>query len=223
MKVLAFDTALGACSAAIVEDRRVLARAFEPRRQGHAEALMPMVERVRAEACLKYADIDRLAVTVGPGTFTGLRVGLSVARGLALAMSKPLVGLTTLEVLAAAALTENEQHKDHLSVLIDARRGQVYTQSFAPDRRPLNSAAAIDIADIAAHLPPGPGGLVGSGVVIAKEMLAEQRPDLLALAGPDQPDAVIVAALGASRELTDDSTPPRPLYLRPPDAKLPTP
>ncbi len=221
MKVLAFDTALGACSAAVVESGRVLAKAFEPRTRGHAEALMPMVERVRAEACLEYEDIDRLAVTVGPGTFTGLRVGLSAARGLALAAGKPLVGLTTLEVLAAAAMLENAQHEGHVSVLIDARRGQVYRQSFGPDRRPLNNAEAIDIGNIADQLPPGPGGLAGSGVAIAAEVLRECRADLIRLDAPEQPDAVIVAALGALRELDADAAPPNPLYLRPPDAKLP--
>jgi len=100
VRILAFDTALGACSAAVWADGLVLARAFEPRSRGHAEALLPMIEAVLAEAGLRLDALDRLAVTVGPGSFAGTRVGLAAARGLALATGLPLVGVTTLEAVA---------------------------------------------------------------------------------------------------------------------------
>ncbi|MCH7931874.1 MAG: tRNA (adenosine(37)-N6)-threonylcarbamoyltransferase complex dimerization subunit type 1 TsaB, partial [Proteobacteria bacterium] len=94
MNVLALDTATAACSVALWSDGTVLAQRFATMARGHAEALMPMVEAVMAEAGLAFADLDLVATTVGPGTFTGLRVGLAAARGLALAGGLPIVGVT---------------------------------------------------------------------------------------------------------------------------------
>src|SRR5271169_756924 len=103
MKILAADTALGACSVALLDDARVFAHRFEPMERGHAEALAPMVDEAMREAGLAFAELDRLAVTTGPGTFTGQRVGLAFMRGLRVALKKPLAGITTLEAMAAAA------------------------------------------------------------------------------------------------------------------------
>src|SRR5215475_11489625 len=103
MKLLAVDTALGACSVALLEDGNVLAHVFEPMDRGHAERLAPMVDQAMKHARVDFAALDRLAVTVGPGTFTGQRVGLAFMRGLRLVLKIPLIGVTTLEVMAAAA------------------------------------------------------------------------------------------------------------------------
>src|SRR5882724_7006196 len=100
MKLLAVDTALGACSVAVLDGDTVLAHRFEEMARGHAEALAPMVEE--AMAGMDFAALDRLAVTTGPGTFTGQRVGLAFMRGLRIALHKPLIGVTTLEAIAAA-------------------------------------------------------------------------------------------------------------------------
>jgi tRNA threonylcarbamoyladenosine biosynthesis protein TsaB len=100
MKLLAVDTALGACSVAILDHQTVLAHHFVPMARGHAEALAPMVQD--AMAGIAFASLDRLAVTTGPGTFTGQRVGLAFMRGLRIALRKPLIGVTTLEAIAAA-------------------------------------------------------------------------------------------------------------------------
>src|SRR5580704_978202 len=106
IRILAVDTALGACSAAVLEGDVVRAHRFVATERGHAEALAPMVQETMREAEIAFADLDRLAVTTGPGTFTGQRVGLAFMRGLRLALKKPLAGITTLDAMAAAAMAE---------------------------------------------------------------------------------------------------------------------
>ncbi len=218
MKVLAFDTALAACSAAVWADGEVLARRRERLERGHAEALMPMVEAVRAQAGLAYDQLDRLAVTVGPGTFTGLRIGLAAARGLSLATGLPLAGVTTLEAVAAEAEQRLADAAPILAVL-DARRGQVYAQAFGPGLVAL-SAPAVLAPEAAAELVPGAhAAVVGTGAKLVRARLAPASalhfPDL-----PQLPDAAVVAAIAAGEgRIADVGAPPVPLYLRPPDAK----
>src|ERR1700694_5061493 len=103
MRVLAIDTALAACSAAVLDTGRAAIIASETRvmARGHAEAIMPLIARVMDQAEIEFAELDRIAVTTGPGSFTGLRVGISAARGIALAAAKPAIGLTTLSGFAA--------------------------------------------------------------------------------------------------------------------------
>ncbi len=100
MKILAVDTALGACSVALIEGKRTLAHRHEFMERGHAEALAPMVEKTMHDAKLEFSSLDRLAVTTGPGTFTGQRVGLAIMRGLRIALHRPLIGITTLAAMA---------------------------------------------------------------------------------------------------------------------------
>ena len=143
MIVLAFDTAQGALSAAVRDGEGELAAIFEERTRGHAEALMPMLETVLAEAALGFAGLDALAVTVGPGTFTGLRVGLAAARGLALARGLPLVGVTTLEAVAAPV---SAVAGEAVVAAFDARRDEIYLQVFddgLADARPQPDASNI--------------------------------------------------------------------------------
>src|SRR3569832_1939804 len=98
MLILAFDTSIAACSVALIRDAAILAATREVMDRGQAEALMPMIERVMESARASYRDLDRIAVTTGPGSFTGVRVGLAAARGLGLASEKPIVGVLTTEV-----------------------------------------------------------------------------------------------------------------------------
>src|ERR1700674_1714935 len=122
MRILAADTALGACSAAVLENGKLGAHAFQLMARGHAEALAPMVEHVMREAGLAFTALDRLGVTTGPGTFTGQRVGLAFMRGLALTLKLPLVGVTTLDAMAKAALASVDVGA--AVVCADARRGE---------------------------------------------------------------------------------------------------
>ncbi len=219
MNVLALDTATAACSVALWSDGTVLARRFATMARGHAEALMPMVEAVMAEAGLAFADLDLVATTVGPGTFTGLRVGLAAARGLALAGGLPIVGVTTLEALAHGTTPEQRRGRA-LAAALDARRGEVYLQAFDAGLAPLAPPAVVAPAD--AVLPAGPVALVGDGAPLVAAALERVRNDLEVLEAPRYPDVAAAAALASRRFASEGAqAPPRPLYLRPPGARPP--
>src|SRR5258707_12171327 len=124
MLILAIDTALDACAAGILDTDtgKLLAQESQPMKRGHAEALTPLIARVIKQAGLIFEALDRIAVTTGPGSFTGLRVGLSAARGLALAANKPVVGLTTLTANAPPVVSQNGEQP--VISAIDARHDQ---------------------------------------------------------------------------------------------------
>jgi tRNA threonylcarbamoyladenosine biosynthesis protein TsaB len=216
MKVLALDTCLDACSVAVCEDGSAIAALSEPMSRGHQERLAPMAAEVMARAGLTFDALGLIAVTVGPGSFTGLRVGLAFAKGLALALGLPCVGVGSLEALATSE-TGNEADGGFIVAAVDARRGQVYLQAFIDGRAamaPDALAPEIAAARLAELWPGGPAILVGSGAGLVATVLPGARiSDLLA---PD-PAAVARAAL----RLKSPYPPPRPLYLRAPDARLP--
>lgn len=220
MIVLAFDTAQGALSAAVHDGEGVLASAFELRTRGHAEELLRAIETVLAEAALGFSDLDALAVTIGPGTFTGLRVGLAAARGLALALGLPLVGITTLEAIAADVVANEGET---VVAAFDAKRGEVYLQAFDAEGAPLMEPALVAVADAGTHLPHRRLLLVGTGAALLEEALHGfecRRAD-----APAQPRAETVARLALKRIETEGAdafrVAPAPLYIRAPDAKLP--
>ena len=208
MIVLGLDTCLSTCSVAVLDDDRVLASAREVMARGHQERLAPMTREVMAEAAVAFDRLDRVAVTVGPGSFTGLRVGIAFAKGLALALDRPTAGIGTLEALAAEA-------QGLVFPAIDARRGQLYLQAFE-DGRALMAADALTAEMAAARLAELAQGrlftLVGSGAAL----LADVAPSARVIAA-EGADARHVARLAAARE----PGPLKPLYLRSPDAKLP--
>lgn len=215
-RVLAIDSALAACSVAVLVDGRLAAHRFEPMARGHAERLLPMVREVAAEARLGFADFDLFAVTVGPGHFTGLRVGLAAAQGLALAWGRPLAGVTTLEAVAAAVPAGGRP----LVVALESKREDLYVQVFVGGRaidRPM-ALAPERVADWA--WPPGELALAGDGAARLQPLLAAAGLRSLRL-GPDTPDAAAVARLAAGRHGTAAALPAEPLYLRPPDVTLP--
>ncbi len=222
MILLAFDTAQGALSAAVRDEEGTLAAMFEERTRGHAEALMPMLETVLAEAALGFADLDALAVTVGPGTFTGLRVGLAAARGLALALDIPLVGVTTLEAVAAPVVMD----EDETAVAVfDARRDEVYMQVFGKGLVPLTPPLLAGLEEAKSRLPRAPLVLVGTGAALLAGRLDAPGTAYRLAAARAQPDANEVAALACVRLAAGGPeafrVPPAPLYIRAPDAKLP--
>jgi len=216
MLILAIDTALDACSAAVLDTQstRLIAHETQPMQRGHAEALMPLIARVMKQAAMAFAALDRIAVTTGPGSFTGLRVGLSAARGIALAAQKPVVGLTTLTAFAAPYVSESGTHP--IMSVIDARHDHVYLQVASgngttlmrPDVVPL--AAALEAARF------GPPILVGNAAQIVAARWPDGTPPVLVEPRP-APDIAWVAWLGAA--VSPESAPARPYYLRAPDAK----
>ena len=217
--VLAVDTACDACSAAVWRDGAVLARDVVAMARGQSEALLPMVERVMAAAKLEFADLAAIGVTVGPGAFTGLRIGLAAARAIALASGKPAVGITTLEAIAAGVPPQ----PGALIVAIDAKREDLYVQGFAGGAAWTPAGVAVAQLPEAVALPPGPFALAGDGAArlyAALDGAARARASVIA--DPALPDAAIVARLAALRLASGAAiASPRPLYLRPPDAKLP--
>ncbi len=210
MIILALDTCVDACSVALWADGEVLTALSEPMARGHQERLAPMVAETLAAAGLKPTALGRIAVTTGPGSFTGLRVGLAFAKGLALALGRPCIGVGTLEALALG------QHAAFVAACLDARRGRVYLQAFA-DGRAVMAPDILDIDVAAARLAElwsgGPAAIVGSGAPLVSDVLTHATIDAAAA-----PDPAVLARLASAR------TPgpmPRPLYLRAPDAKLP--
>ncbi len=224
MKVLALDTATAACSVAVWCGGGLRAHRFSEMERGHAEALMPMVEAVMDEARLAYGDLDLVATTVGPGTFTGLRVGLAAARGLALAGDLPIAGVSTLEALAHGVGRERRAGRAVVAAL-DARRGEVYVQPFGADLAPLDSPRALAPETAAGALPPGPVVLVGDGAGLVAAALGRARDDVAVAEAPRLPDAAVVAELCAGRFAGGalPRRPPSPLYLRPWGARPPQP
>lgn len=220
MKILAVDTALGACSAAILDDGRVLAHCFEPMERGHAERLAPMVRDAMAASRLEFQGLDRLAVTVGPGTFTGQRVGYAFMRGLRLALGRPLLGVTTLESMARGAMAETAANS--AAVLHDARRDEVYVLVTGRIAVPLQIATfedAIRMVRDAATDTREPLAIAGTATEAAAAVLGGHGMKLLKTQ-ITAPDALWAARIALSAP--EPESVPRPLYLRPPDARLPS-
>ncbi len=211
MIILAFDTALAACSVALydVTGDRMLAARHEPMTRGHAEALPGMIEAVMTEGGLTMAALDRIAVTRGPGTFTGVRIGIATARGLALATCRPICAMTTLAALALAVPTP--RHAPTASV-IDARRGELYLQIFDVDGTAVDAARLVSIETALREIPSGTI-LVGTGAAI---LLASGCKGVPAVA-TTLPDAAIFVRQVA--KCVPDQEALEPLYLRAPDAK----
>ncbi|HIM41320.1 MAG TPA: tRNA (adenosine(37)-N6)-threonylcarbamoyltransferase complex dimerization subunit type 1 TsaB [Rhodospirillales bacterium] len=224
MRILGFDTATSACSAAVWEDGRIAARRFEPMSRGQSERLMPMVREVLSEAGADFPDLDLLAVTTGPGAFTGLRIGLAAARGMALAGDLACFGVTTLDAVAAG-VSETERQKANVLVVLDSKRAEVYAQAFRSDLRPLSEAQALMPADLAALMANGEGDadrvlVAGDGAGQVIQALKDKGIEAVLSTAPGVPDAATVAAIAAERWSSDQPAEPlRPLYLRPPDAK----
>jgi tRNA threonylcarbamoyladenosine biosynthesis protein TsaB len=173
-----------------------------------------MVRAVMAASCLQMKDLERIAVTIGPGTFTGVRIGLAFARGLGLALERPVSGVSTL--MALAANVNDNPNRLPVAAVIDARRGGLYQQIFTPDGISLAGPKALPIALAARALPRSGVIAVGSGAALLRSASADGAPTVVLSCGPAFPDPAVVARLGA--EMTP-GPPPGPLYLRLPDAQ----
>jgi tRNA threonylcarbamoyladenosine biosynthesis protein TsaB len=217
MLILAIDTALDACAVAVLDtgSARLIAQASQPMKRGHAEALMPLIAAVMKNAGLPFATLDRIAVTIGPGSFTGLRVGLSAARGIALAAEKPVVGLTTLSAYAAPAVSEGGEHP--IISAIDARHDQVYVQVVSGEGRSLIEPKVAPIAEAVAASRFGAPRLVGNAAALLAERWPSDAAPPLKIDTQTAPDIAWVAWLGAAAD--PGLSPARPFYLRAPDAK----
>jgi tRNA threonylcarbamoyladenosine biosynthesis protein TsaB len=228
IKLLALDTACAACSAALWIDGVVVSSRRREMVRGQAEALMPMVAEVMQDAQADFAALDLIAVTIGPGSFTGLRTGLAAARGLALARSLPLIGVTTTESIALAAhrLAPDSNLGRPITVVLNSRRADLYVQHFTAELTPIGGPFTALPQEIVRAVP-------GSGVLYAGDA-TDQIMDIVQ-AGSYSPDlscfpvsasdATYVAEVAAnrwsSRSVTETSFPDKLLYLRAPEAIRP--
>jgi tRNA threonylcarbamoyladenosine biosynthesis protein TsaB len=217
MLILAIDTALDACSAGVLDTDAgtLIALESQPMKRGHAEALMPLIQRVMEQSTIPFARLDRIAVTTGPGSFTGLRVGLSAARGIGLAAHKPVVGLTTLTAYAAPIVSQNVAQP--IISAIDARHQHVYFQVVSGNGAPLVRPQVASIEEALDASRFGAPFLVGNAAAMLAERWPADTPPPFKVDQQSAPDIAWVAWLGAA--VSPDSAPARPLYLRAPDAK----
>ncbi len=217
MRILAIDTSCGAAAAAVVESGRMepLAVVSRAMLRGHAEALAPMVEEVLGSIQGGVASLDRIAVTTGPGSFTGIRVGLALARAMGLALGIPVVGVSTLAAFAAQLLSKPRQGV--IAAAIDARHGSAYFQLFESSGRPLGLPRCDSLRECVRQIGDGPALLAGdAAALLAVEAHRAGLPYDLESA-TDTPDIVAVARMGLA--LDPAANPARPLYVKPPDAR----
>jgi len=217
MRVLAIDTALAACSAAILDTKQgsIIASASLPMVRGHAEALIPLLARLLDEARMLLRNFDRVVVTTGPGSFTGLRVGISAARGIALAAGKPAVGLSTLLAYAAPHLADDETIP--VVAAIDARHQHVYLQVFGPGGRTVIAPRLAPLSEAVRAAAEAPARLVGSAAQAIADGLAAAGAVPVIVDARGAPDITWVARMGAA--VPEGQSPPKPQYLRAPDAQ----
>jgi tRNA threonylcarbamoyladenosine biosynthesis protein TsaB len=219
MKILAVDTALSAVSVCVLDEGSDSPDAIETiaMERGHAEALLPLIDRVMARVEGGFASLGRVAVTVGPGSFTGLRVGIAAARAIGIACKIPVAGVSTLAALAAPLILE--QKLGLVAAAIDARRGNVFFAAFGPDGRAVLPPRIAPAREAVRALGAGPVRLAGSGApLLASEALAAGTETWIARENAGL-DILFVAKLGL---LADPIlTPPRPFYLAAPGAKAP--
>lgn len=219
MRILAIDTALDACSAAVIDTAgdRVLASESREIGRGHAELLLPIIDGVMKAAAVKFDAIDRFAVTVGPGSFTGLRVGLSAARGFALVSKKPVVGISTLAAFTAPLITQDQAVP--VVAVIDAKHGNLYMQMVGAGGRTLVTARAASLRETVRAVALGPVRIVGTGAAILAAHWPAKTPAPILVDQRAAPDIIWIARIGAAADPTQ--APPRPLYLKLPDAVPP--
>lgn len=214
MLTLALDTAFDRTQVAVTDGRRVASWLVERMERGHAERLIPMIEAALKEAGVAAADLGRIAVDVGPGSFTGIRIAVAAGRGLALALGVPAVGVTSLEAIAASL---GEPAPGPVLTVIDARRGELYAGLYGPKGEVVEPPFAADAEAVWQRAGERAAVIAGSGSAILAHHLATTGRRLPPVDPATAPDPLAIARLGAAAD--PDAAPARPIYLRPADAK----
>ena len=218
MRLLAIDTSLPAVSVCFYhgDAQQAVLRETLPMQKGHAEALMPMIERTVMRLDRGFASLDRVAVTVGPGSFTGIRIGVAAARGISLACGIEAVGVSTLAALATPLLFSEDDRI--VAAAIDASHGNVYLSAYGSSGRVLTSPRLISLSDACRLLAAGQVVAIGSGAEKLCETARALGQEIMVAEREPWPDIVAVAKLGV---VADPRTAPaRPAYLKAPDVTL---
>jgi tRNA threonylcarbamoyladenosine biosynthesis protein TsaB len=211
--VLAFDTALAGCSAAVARGGKILASESRPMARGQSEELMPMVVRVMKKAGLEFTALDAVCTARGPGAFTGLRIGLSAARALGLALGVPVIGLITTEILARQYLEKREA--EILCAVVETKRSDFYYQFFDGQGAALSEPGAAEGAALAALVRPGTV-FIGDAVERFRPFAADMK-NAAFVTDCILPDPGIMALMAGEKEGGNDI---RPLYLRDADVSV---
>ena len=228
--IIGIDSATSGCSVAVMAGGQVLAATVKEMSRGQAEELMPMVDGILKESDITPAELDLVAVSIGPGSFTGLRIGLAAARGFALSLSIPCIGVSTFEV-CAAAVDKNVIGPGKLLIAIETRRDDIYAQLFNSDLTPLSDGAAIDdvgLVSLVAEVADNNVVVAGDGGARAIEMLKNHGNIKATLFDVGVFSGAVHACTIAGSKYKPYKPgaippPPQPLYLRPPEAKIPQP
>lgn len=218
MRILAIDTALPAVSACVLDSdaEEPISSESLAMERGHAEAIMPLIERVMSKVPGGFASINRVAVAVGPGSFTGIRIGLAAGQAIGLACKADVVGVSTLAALAAPLILE--EFDGVVAAAIDARHGKVYVAAFGPDGRALLTPRRAGAHEALRALGDGPFLLIGSGAeLLAAEARASGLPHKI-VSERASPEIAYVARLGLAAR--PETAPARPLYLKDPDVTV---
>jgi tRNA threonylcarbamoyladenosine biosynthesis protein TsaB len=212
--ILALDASAAACSVALAHEGRIAAWREAAMDRGHAEALMPLVMDVMTEAEMGFDDLTTIAVGVGPGSFTGIRIAIAAARGIGLAAHRPVAGIDSFSAVAAA-ITAGERVGRSLLVVIESRRTELFGQYFDAELRVLGEPMVLPAEALLHHRPPGVLLIAGDG---ARHL--PDGADITRASDAGRPGARAIARLaGAGRCILAA----RPLYLRPADVSLPKP
>lgn len=222
--ILAFDTAMSGCSVAVLDtgtgqaisETKVMVR-------GQSELLVPMVDEIVAKAGITFQDLSLIVTTIGPGAFTGLRIGLSAARSFALALDIPVAGVTTTEVLAQKFFNDHKGKRGDPLVLIETKRTDLYFQPFDGAGNALEEAGVMSIAGLRDRFGDQALFVCGDGAARCKAELGTDWPETWNMVeGYDLPDAVVMAQLGDEQQKAGLLKPPTPLYLRDADVSVST-
>lgn len=209
MKILSVDTCSGSCSLSLLKDNSIVETIIESRKGKQAEMLIPLLEEICEKNKIKYSDLDAIAITTGPGSFTGVRIGLASIKGVSIVSNIPIIGVTTLETTAFKAVNDHDIKQEEITVLLDAKRGQFYKQKFSCAKLPeeLSKPELISISEIE-----------DIGFFISNTEI--ERENSISNIVIDSSDV----ALLAKRKLLSGkpgNNNPEPLYIRAPDAILP--
>jgi tRNA threonylcarbamoyladenosine biosynthesis protein TsaB len=229
--ILAIDAAGHGCSVALWRDDAIAVHEYHAMSHGQAAELLPMIERVMAQGDLDLRQIERIAVAVGPGGFTGLRIGLATARGLGLAIGCPVIGISSFQATAAAMLSPSMEAAEtgtliavnaadigrrDILVALDSRRAEPYLARLASDLGFRQPPRLLDMGEIAALLgQPELALICGDGLQNLSDLLPPGLRQVVAAS-----DAAAIARLAADPARRFD-LPPDPQYLRPPDISQP--